>query len=519
MRIGLDLDNTLVCYDRVFPAIAQRLDLLPSSFVGNKQDVRESIRQTPAGEEGWMRLQGQVYGRYMSAADMFPGAAEFLSLTKTHEVYIVSHKTQFGHFDEERYDLRKAALRWLKDHHFFNENIFALAHDNVFFADTLDDKIAKITELNLDLFIDDLDKVFDHPNFPTSTEKLHFAPNQFETWADLTRHVFPHATSKPSAQVIAQKLCNTPNVTVDEAISGGNNTVLQIMGTEPPQALKLYNTNPLDMRDRLSVERTALQYLSDQGERHVPKFYASHTDHRAAIISWIDGETITTPTDDDLFQAIAFVMRLNEYSKLTNSDTLPNASEACLSQSTLVEQVETRLNRLADVACLHSSLEAFLNDHLLPRFTELRNQLPGNTTLPATEQILSPSDFGFHNALRQDDGTVIFIDMEYFGWDDPVKLLSDFILHPGMNVSNEHKRIFTKAIGALFNTQSGFTERLKNHYPLYALRWCAIILNPFVPRLQDGSPPTAEFLDVRLTRAQALYDTVFKIHGEFPYDI
>jgi hypothetical protein len=49
---------------------------------------------------------------------------------------------------------------------------------------------------------------------------------------------------------------------------------------------------------------------------------------------------------------------------------------------------------------------------------------------------LSPSDFGFHNAIRKTDGTLCFIDFEYFGWDDPVKLTADFLHHPGMALSN-----------------------------------------------------------------------------------
>ena len=41
------------------------------------------------------------------------------------------------------------------------------------------------------------------------------------------------------------------------------------------------------------------------------------------------------------------------------------------------------------------------------------------------QRALSPSDFGLHNALRGQDGQLRFVDFEYFGWDDPVKLVSD----------------------------------------------------------------------------------------------
>ena len=47
--------------------------------------------------------------------------------------------------------------------------------------------------------------------------------------------------------------------------------------------------------------------------------------------------------------------------------------------------------------------------------------------------ILSPSDIGFHNTLKCRN-KIFFIDFEYFGLDDPIKITSDFIIHPGNNL-------------------------------------------------------------------------------------
>ena len=52
-------------------------------------------------------------------------------------------------------------------------------------------------------------------------------------------------------------------------------------------------------------------------------------------------------------------------------------------------------------------------------------------SFPQRLRVLSPSDFGFHNALRRPDGTIVFVDFEYFGWDDPAKMMADAMLHPG----------------------------------------------------------------------------------------
>ena len=62
----------------------------------------------------------------------------------------------------------------------------------------------------------------------------------------------------------------------------------------------------------------------------------------------------------------------------------------------------------------------------------LAAKAPVEAELPVEQRTLSPSDFGFHNALRRPDGRVVFLDLEYFGWDDPAKMISDFLLHPAL---------------------------------------------------------------------------------------
>ena len=94
---------------------------------------------------------------------------------------------------------------------------------------------------------------------------------------------------------------------------------------------------------------------------------------------------------------------------------------------------------------------------------------------------ISSSDFGFHNALRCRHGHLVFVDFEYFGWDDPVKLVCDFLLHPAMDSSTTEKGQFWEGAKELFAADPAFQERFYLFYPYYALRWCMILLNEFLP--------------------------------------
>ena len=71
MRLGLDLDNSLICYDQVFFNIAKELDIVPSTWQGNKRQLKEYLYRSEEGRACWQKLQGMVYGRLQSQADFF----------------------------------------------------------------------------------------------------------------------------------------------------------------------------------------------------------------------------------------------------------------------------------------------------------------------------------------------------------------------------------------------------------------------------------------------------------------
>ena len=202
MRIGIDFDNTIAGYDRVFPKAAAEMGLLAGPCGGGKTAIRDALRRRPGGEDDWQRLQGQVYGRFMAEADLIAGVAPFLATAKAAgaKVVIVSHKTQFGHADPARIDLRDAARAWMTARGFFDPVGFALSPGDVHFLPTRAEKIVRIAELALDVFIDDLAEVFAEPGFPITTRGLLFTNGEpapkgpFESisdWDAIAHAVFP----------------------------------------------------------------------------------------------------------------------------------------------------------------------------------------------------------------------------------------------------------------------------------------------------------------------------------------
>ena len=177
MRIGIDFDNTLIDYDGVFVAAARERGLIGPEIIGSKRAVRDAIRLLSDGELTWQRLQGYVYGAGIRGAVAFPGALDFLGRCAAAgiELFIVSHKTRFGHFDRGGVDLRAAARQWMIGHGILVPGGGAVPADHVFFEDDRACKLARIAALECSHFIDDLEEVFADPGFPSGVRRVLFA--------------------------------------------------------------------------------------------------------------------------------------------------------------------------------------------------------------------------------------------------------------------------------------------------------------------------------------------------------
>jgi hypothetical protein len=201
VRIGIDFDNTIICYDKVFAAAARLRGLVSGEWTGQKKDLRDYLRSKAGGELAWQGLQGWVYGKGIANAEIFPGVVSFLDACRQAEasVYIVSHKTRFGHQDPDRTDLRAAAQGWLHAAGVIGTAHSALTSNEVYFEDTMSAKVDRLIALKLDVFIDDLAEVFEQPHFPQQTRPILFGsangPGRrgsapLATWADIRREVF-----------------------------------------------------------------------------------------------------------------------------------------------------------------------------------------------------------------------------------------------------------------------------------------------------------------------------------------
>ena len=289
---------------------------------------------------------------------------------------------------------------------------------------------------------------------------------------------------------------------------GRNNRVWRVeCGTES-FLLKSYFWSESDPRDRLGQEWAFLDFLQSIGSLKDPEPLAKDPSTRFALLEFISGNPPQEIGESDILDAAEFLAEMNAQPAFAKS--LPPVSEACFSIQAHLETTAARIDRLQQIQSTsedHEKAVVFIRDTLLPLWHELRKRIEAlpdsarHEILAPSERCLSPSDFGFHNALRQSDGTLRYVDFEYAGWDDPAKTLIDFTNQPDRLLSESLAALFLEKTIPLFRNPNALHRRLALLTPLYQIKWACICLNAFFPhRPLDSTHP----LPLQLSRAKVM---------------
>ncbi len=274
---------------------------------------------------------------------------------------------------------------------------------------------------------------------------------------------------------------------------GGNNQVFKVETSEKAVALKAYFHHPDDPRDRFNAEYAFSTLAWQHGLRELPRPLAVDRQARLGLYEFVEGRRLTADEVDAgaIDAALAFIAAVNAPAVRKDGGALPVASEACFSLSAHLQTVQRRLQRLAGLngAPPGTDVGGFVAAEVLPFWRHLeattydaaeRLGLARDAEIPQQGRCISPSDFGFHNALRDAPGRLRFLDFEYAGWDDPAKLVGDFFNQVAVPVPPALFGAFARSVAGLFPEPDRNLARFELLMPVYAVKWIAIMLNDFL---------------------------------------
>lgn len=316
---------------------------------------------------------------------------------------------------------------------------------------------------------------------------------------------------------------------------GANSRVFRLTAGGQDYVMKFYFQHPADTRDRLGIEFKSLSFLWNKGLRQIPQALNAWPQQSCALYAMIEGSLTHKITQKDIDCAVDFLKTLKGLNSVADSEGFVAASEAFFSAKEIVASLRERLRRFGfhEGVPEYQALKEYLQKDFNPLLERVEKWSKGylaeggiswEASLPLHRRTLSPSDFGFHNALQTSLGELVFVDFEYFGWDDPVKITSDFLWHPAMNLAEEGKQRFVNRMQDLFSDDENFEIRLKALFPIFGLKWCLIFLNEFVSSdMQRRSFAQAALEDKtavrlnQLAKAKSLNQQISKMYKDFPY--
>jgi hypothetical protein len=280
-----------------------------------------------------------------------------------------------------------------------------------------------------------------------------------------------------------------PPLAVTRLTGGKNNRVYRL---DDVSVLKLYHCDPDDPRDRLRAEWRFLTYAHAHGVPNVPRPLARDDTANAGLYTLLPGRK---PAAGDVTaayvdSALAFLLAVNAAPR--DPAVLDPGSEACFSLNEHITTIERRVARLGNIDPAlpgRAAAAALICDRLRPVWDRVRTVLLDRAErlgvapdglLDETELCISPSDFGFHNALA-DDGRIGFIDFEYAGRDDLAKLTCDFFCQPEVPVPVCHMADFARRLTGGLGLNESHAARCHLLLDAYRVKWACIILNDFLP--------------------------------------
>ena len=274
-------------------------------------------------------------------------------------------------------------------------------------------------------------------------------------------------------------------------LQGGNNRVYKLITDNDQYILKKYFSSEEENRNRLSAEYIFLEYIWEAGVRNVPKPVFSDSVNHMALYQYIEG---VRPGKDviqktHIIKAMDFIETINIRKGINTKLALQinNASDFCPSIQEYLNSVDKRTQKLSFIdpdGDINQEAKKFIAKRLVPEWGKTRanvKNLKGeDIALSKSDLILSPSDFGFHNAIIKNKSEIFFIDFEYAGWDDPIKMICDFFCQPEIPVRLNYFEYCIERMIRIICPTYDFLLKAKLLLPLFRIKWCCIMLNVFL---------------------------------------
>lgn len=278
-------------------------------------------------------------------------------------------------------------------------------------------------------------------------------------------------------------------------LSGGiNNICYQVdLGSGKPVFVKKYYK---DERERLEREYGAVNYFYKLGLFKVPKPYYYDKKFYYAVYKYISGE-VKKPHKvgkKDILDLVIYTVKLHSI-KPTKKAKVEFNRDAVLPVFSLQGHVDNlhfkfgRFMKYYNTLSSKNRLKKMIDTkEFILRINSLENKVLKSIAKVDLEKKIKESerrfnhiDFGFHNVIYK-DRVPYFTDYELSGWDDPYRLIGDFMTHEqNKRISGELKNLYVEEYKRRRHLNEKEAIKLNVAIKLMDIEWVATYLWSIAP--------------------------------------
>lgn len=280
----------------------------------------------------------------------------------------------------------------------------------------------------------------------------------------------------------------------DEIHKGfGNKLYSLISNTSAKLLLKVYYSKNAGHLER---EFHALTFLNSKNFTHIPKAYFKNNELNYAIYSYESGDEkkVNDINKEDISQMTDFLASLYDIQEATIYKEFANTIQKRRSINDYIRDIHVRIAAFKKYVLskdahpkikeLNLSVDLLL---ITQGFIDMATQHLSHEELDRGLEIhdfrLALPDFGIHNMLWDANNQIIFLDFEYFELDDPLRVVSEFIVHDQMyGLSDELKHEFLMNYLAKTKLPKTAFKRINLLIKLFYIEWISFFMESITPK-------------------------------------
>jgi hypothetical protein len=253
--------------------------------------------------------------------------------------------------------------------------------------------------------------------------------------------------------------------------------------------LKWFSPDRPALKDEFERENHFYVLLKPLQTGKTPVLLRSDDSSQALLLSRIAGRGVRETEIDRraVDQAAAFLLDINRQHESGLAPIAAEAFGACFAINehlTAVSEIVTAVQQY--LPSLNPQTQGFIEDELGPVWQKvLGNILAQFQTatidieqpIGENSRILSPGEFGFHNAIITPEREICFVDFDQSGWDDPARVICRFFTIGPIPPKEAHWDTIIDSLSQVSEIDPQFAIRARLLLPAYQIaRACAPIL-------------------------------------------